>query len=95
VVIEGTPTPEPTVSAVPVEEPTPAPTINITAQPFNTIAPDPTPTLHPTPTRTPIPAADTGLIIKCVFFDGLVRSTESDEYVQVLNDGSPTVDLDG
>jgi hypothetical protein len=35
------------------------------------------------------------LILECIFFDGLVRTTEADEYVQVLNQGSSTVDLLG
>jgi len=95
VVIHGTPTPEPTGFVILLEEPTPAPTVDITAQPVATIAPVPTPTLHPTPTLTPIPVAGAGLVIECVFFDGLVTRTESDEYVQVLNDGTTAVDLAG
>ncbi|MBC8280250.1 MAG: lamin tail domain-containing protein [Chloroflexi bacterium] len=34
-------------------------------------------------------------MIECVFFDGLVKSTEADEYVQVLNQGTSAVDLNG
>ncbi len=93
--VEGTPTPEPTVAAAPVEEPAPVPAIDITAQPLSTIAPAPTPTQHLTPTITPSPATGTGPVIECVFFDGLVRSTEADEYVQVLNQGASAIDLAG
>ncbi len=35
------------------------------------------------------------MIIECVFFDGLVKTTEADEYVQILNQGSTAVDLLG
>ena len=55
----------------------------------------PTPTVVQTASPTPV---ITNLIIECVFSDGLVKSTEADEYVQVLNgwrlvdqsDGTPT-----
>ena len=77
-----------------------------TAVPRQTIAPVPTPTRQPTatvavaalPTMTPTvtpPSSGTGLIIECIFFDGLVKTTEADEYVQVLNQGSTAVDLIG
>jgi hypothetical protein len=35
----------------------------------------------------------TGLVVQCIFFDGLVKTTEADEYVQILNEGSSIVDL--
>jgi hypothetical protein len=35
------------------------------------------------------------VIIECIFFDGLVKTTEADEYVQVLNQGPGAVDLLG
>ena len=39
--------------------------------------------------------AGSGLIIECIFFDGLVVNTEADEYVQILNQGSAPVALMG
>ena len=47
-----------------------------------------------TPTLPP-KIEGTGLIIECIFFDGLVRTTEADEYVQVLNQGGTMVNLLG
>ncbi|PKB71108.1 MAG: hypothetical protein BZY87_07225 [SAR202 cluster bacterium Io17-Chloro-G6] len=35
------------------------------------------------------------LIIECILFDGLVLGSESDEYVQILNQGGAAVDLMG
>ncbi|MCH7843167.1 MAG: lamin tail domain-containing protein [Chloroflexi bacterium] len=35
------------------------------------------------------------MIIECIFFDGVVRTTEADEFVQVLNQGPAAVDLLG
>jgi len=63
-----------------------------------TLIPSPTPTLHPTPTLTPtVPPLTPGarLIIECVFFDGLAVGSESDEYVQILNQGDAAVNLVG
>ena len=99
------PTPQlkPDATAVPVSiepthqpEPTGAP-IAPTPEVRQTIAPAPTPTPIP-PTQTPtVPLKIEGasLIIECIFFDGLVRTTEADEYVQVLNKGGATVNLLG
>lgn len=36
-----------------------------------------------------------GVRIACVFYDGLVPSKESDEYVQIVNDGETAVDMTG
>ena len=35
------------------------------------------------------------MIIECIFFDGLVEGSESDEYVQILNQGGTVVNLMG
>ena len=84
-----TPTPEPTPTAVPTPEPTPT----VTPEPTPVALPIPT----PVPTATPAPPAPsgTGLVIQCIFFDGLVKTTEADEYVQILNGGTAVVDLSG
>ncbi len=104
IIVAGTPTPEPTTADRRSEEPTAEPTNETagdsTPEPRHTIAPVPTATLHPTPTLTPAPKvpptpAPAGLIIQCIFFDGLVTKTESDEYVQVLNQGPTAVNLLG
>lgn len=48
----------------------------------------------PAPTPTAV-AATAGVHIACVFYDGLVPSKESDEYVQIVNDGGAAVDMTG
>ena len=35
------------------------------------------------------------LVIECIFYDGLVARTESDEHVQLINLGTSPVDLKG
>ncbi|MCH7736057.1 MAG: lamin tail domain-containing protein [Chloroflexi bacterium] len=91
------PTVEPGHQAEPTADPnavTPEVRVTIAPAPTETVPPVPTATNSPTPTATP-PAAEAGVVIECVFFDGLVRTTEADEYVQVLNQGQITVDLLG
>jgi hypothetical protein len=34
-------------------------------------------------------------VIECIFFDGLVTRTESDEFVQIINRGSGSADMEG
>lgn len=46
------------------------------------------------PTATPAAVA-ANVVILCVFFDGLVKTTEADEYVVVLNQGSAAAQLEG
>ncbi|PKB57247.1 MAG: hypothetical protein BZY73_04140 [SAR202 cluster bacterium Casp-Chloro-G3] len=53
-----------------------------------------TPIPPPTPT-TPTAGPPTGIIIECIFFDGLVLRSESDEYVQLLNTTAVEIDLAG
>ncbi len=52
------------------------------------------PTATPEPTATP-PPAEAQLEIVCVFFDGVVKTTESDEYVVVRNAGNAVAQLAG
>ena len=48
-------------------------------------------------TPTPPTLAQTGqqAVVECVFYDGLVRRTEADEYVQIANMGDTSADLSG
>jgi len=68
-------------TATPTALPTPVPT------PIATPTPVPTPTIAATSTGTP------NLSIECIFFDGVVSGTESDEYVRIVNAGETSVDL--
>ena len=68
-------------AATPTALPTPVPT------PIATPTPMPTPTIAATSTGTP------NLSIECIFFDGVVSRTESDEYVRIVNAGETSVNL--
>ena len=35
------------------------------------------------------------MIIECIFYDGVVPRSEADEYVQIVNNGSAAVELQG
>ena len=49
-----------------------------------------------TPTATPAPTSSgVSVVIRCVFFDGVVPRLEPDEYVEIANDGDAPEDLDG
>ena len=76
--------------------PAPAPDQTAATMLTPTATPAPTPTLLPTATPTvPPPAQVAELVIQCLFFDGLVVGSESDEYVQILNQGATAVNLMG
>ena len=79
-------------TATPVPEPLPAPTPTRTPTPIPT--PTASPTVVPTLTTPPVPLA-AGMVIECILFDGVVPRTESDEYVQLLNNGASPVDING
>lgn len=53
-------------------------------------APTETPTSSPTP-----PSDDGGVVISCIFFDGVTSRQEPDEYVEIVNTGEIERDLDG
>ncbi|MFC1983619.1 lamin tail domain-containing protein [Chloroflexota bacterium] len=55
----------------------------------NVVTPPSTPPLIPTPT----PSTATSVQITKIFYDGLVSRIESDEYVEITNLGSESVDL--
>ena len=86
----NTPTPVPHQTVAPV----PTPTLQPTATAALITRPTRTPTPPATPTVPP-PVTGAGIIIECIFFDGLVQSSEADEYVQILNQGAAAVDLMG
>ena len=88
-----TPTPSPTPAPTPTPSPTPAPTPTLSPTPTPTPAPSPTATVAPSP--TPEPPSAGSLLIECIFFDGIVPRSETDEYVQIANLGSATIDLAG
>ena len=90
--ITDTPVVRETITPAATETPQPTVTPAPTATPTSTPAPAPTPTSTPAPQA---PAATVDVIIECIFFNGLVKTTEADEYVQVLNQGPGAVDLLG
>ena len=86
--LQPTATPKPTLVPTATASPTPRPTTVPTSTP--------TPTPAPTSTATPTPyPANTGLVIECIFFDGVVPRSEADEYVQIRNGGTRAVELMG
>ncbi|PKB73666.1 MAG: hypothetical protein BZY75_00635 [SAR202 cluster bacterium Io17-Chloro-G7] len=102
----GVPVPTATVVPLPTATFVPLPTATPGTNPTATTVPSlaataipteaPTPTPTPTPTSTPLPAPGPAqVMIECIFFDGIVPVSEADEYVQLLNQGSGSVDLDG
>ena len=69
--------------------PLPTPTPESTA-PTATPMPEPT----PSPSATP-PPPQANVQIRCIFYDGEVYQTESDEYVEIINLGNGPQDLAG
>jgi hypothetical protein len=57
--------------------------------------PEPTPTPTPPETTPPTPSTAVNVKITKIFYDGVVPRTESDEYVEITNLGSESVDLKG
>lgn len=81
-------TPTPTEAPTAAPTPTPAPTPSPSPEPTSTPVPEPTATPTPEPTSRPTPVGTPNVLIDCIFFDGLVYRTESDEYVQITNHGT-------
>ena len=93
---EVTPTPVPTATPTATRAPTPTATPRPTPTPEPTATPTATPRPTPTPAPTPTPyPANTGLVIECIFYDGVVPRYESDEYVEIVNNGSAAIDMKG
>ena len=96
------PTLVPTTTPLPSATPRPilTPTATPAPMPTPTSTPTPTATLEPTPSPPPIstatpvpPPLAVAVFIECIFFDGVVFRSEADEYVQIANLGSSTVDM--
>jgi len=68
-----------------------------TITPKPTALPTATPTVFPTPspTSTPTSPPPAALKISCIFCDGVVPTSESDEYVQITNTGGSSADIGG
>ena len=102
--IAPTPAPGPTAAATyaptptATPSPTPTPSPQPTATPLPTPTPEPTATPRPTVAATPTPtpyATNTGLMIECILYDGVVPRSEADEYVQIVNSGPAALELKG
>ena len=89
----------PTVTFTPTHTPTPTPTPTPTIEPTPTPEPSATPTLirtpTPLPTETTIPVGQSDVRIACIFFDGVMPNSESDEYVEIVNEGDTAQGLSG
>ena len=87
------PTTSPPTTHAPTQE---EPTSETTQTPSTTqTTPTTTEPEEPTPTPSPFPSTTTNVEITKIFYDGLVPRTESDEYVEITNLGSESVDLKG
>jgi len=85
------PTPSPVATSIPTATPTSTPTSSPSPKPSPT--PIPAATSTPVPNPTPVPVVE--MEIACIFFDGVVPSSESDEYVEIRNAGSDATDIGG
>lgn len=102
-----TPVPTPTPAPGATQTPTPEPkgpaqatlSANLTFQITRAPTPTPSPVSAPqgqfTPTPTPVSSTGPMVVITCIFYDGLVPTSESDEYVKITNLGDSVQDLLG
>lgn len=87
IIIREDPTPTPTPTQTPT--PIPTPTLAATLQPSPESSP--TPIQTPTPTAT-LPSSSTGnVIITKIFYDGVLGRQEPDEYVEIRNDDTKSI----
>jgi competence protein ComEC len=63
--------------------------------PTNTAMPTPTNTAIPTPTNTPSPGPTGNVVITTVFYDGVQGSKEPDEFVEIRNDDTHSIQVSG
>lgn len=85
-------TPVPSTATPIPATPTPVPPTSTAVPPSATPVP-PTPTPAPTETPPPIPSATVSagsLRLGELYYDGQVPNVESDEYMEIVNDGPPT-----
>ena len=88
--------PSPTATATPASSPTPLPTPTFTPSPSATPSATALPTsTPPPPSPTITPSGRPDVQIACIFFDGVVPRSESDEYVEIVNLGDAPQQLDG
>lgn len=71
------------------------PAATATATPGPSVAQQPTPTRTPSPTAIAAASGTPDVQIACIFFDGVVSRREPDEYVEIVNWGDTSQDLDG
>jgi hypothetical protein len=93
--MEPSRTPTQTATSTPTKTPTQTATPTATATQKATSTPTKTPTRTATPTATATqPPVTTGLLdITSIFYDGVNGSTESDEYVQIVNTDTRSIQL--
>ena len=87
--VSGAPAPTAAPTQPAATQPAPSTTTSVPTQPP---AATPVPTLAPT---APPPPPSANVVISFVFFDGVVKRVESDEYAQITNQGSSPVNLSG
>ena len=90
------PSPTPLPTATPAAATPAPPTLARPPTPAPTSTPASSPT--PTPTRAQPPGSTAGqqdVRISCIFYDGLVARSESDEYVEIVNGAGAPQDLAG
>jgi phosphatidylserine/phosphatidylglycerophosphate/cardiolipin synthase-like enzyme len=86
-------TPTPTVIDTPSATDTPVPTSTPVDTPMPTNTPTPTDT--PMPTDTPTPGSTGNIVITDIFYDGEKGRSEPDEYVEIRNDDTASIQMDG
>jgi competence protein ComEC len=74
---------------------TPPPQTTTAAPPTTTTSPPSTKTTTPPATTTTTPPLDNDVKITYIFYDGVVPTVESDEYVEITNLGTASVNLQG
>ena len=89
--------PSRTATNLPTIVPTSTPLPPTIAAPLATATPLPpaTATQAPQPTATEPPPAAPSLIINYIYYDGQVANVESDEYIELINNGTVVVNLRG
>lgn len=85
-------TPEPTSLPTATPPVTPTPESGPTPTEVPTATPRPTP--QPTATPTPTPTLESQVVIICIFYDGSVPRSETDEYVAIVNVGNAAQNLE-
>ncbi len=93
---EPTPVPPTPTVAPPPSTATAVPTLTATPTPEPTPTPGPTPEPAPVPTPVPVATPEPATFeVVCVFFDGEVPTSQSDEYVAIRNNGGAAGSLEG